>query len=149
MPRLLSLLLLLIVLLLLLLLSTILLFFFLLLLIIMCIMCIMCIIIIIIMIILSRLFQAREGDDIVGGWKIALSRGAHRPRRYLLFKLMPQRQRSYPEAQTRSRILRAIFRPLISPMSSRLGRLLRGMPACVLVRVHCVTAGISTPHRWS
>ena len=44
--------------------------------------------------------------------KMALSWGAHRSRRCSLFRLMLEILRFYPEAQTRSRIFRAIFRPL-------------------------------------
>ena len=43
---------------------------------------------------------------------MALDRGAHRPRRCLLFELMLETLGFHPEAQTRSRIPWAIFRPL-------------------------------------
>ena len=47
---------------------------------------------------------------------MALNWGSHRPRRYVLFRLMLEILRFHPEAQIRSWILWAVFRPLTSSM---------------------------------
>ena len=51
-------------------------------------------------------------DDVDSVYKLALPRGAHRPRRYVLRFLRRRRWDVCPEAQIRSRILRAILRLL-------------------------------------
>ena len=53
------------------------------------------------------------GHTFFGDRKMALNWGASRSRRHLLFKLMLEMLIFYPEAQIRSWILWAIFRPVI------------------------------------
>ena len=63
------------------------------------------IIIVIIMVIITIIAPAAGIRD----RKMPLTRGARRPRRYSLFKLMPEMQRFYTKAQSRSKMFWAIF----------------------------------------